>query len=66
METPTIRDLDFIEGQIHITKLRTAAISWVNHLRRCNRDLQLPKDTIEVNWIIQFFDLQERELKSQN
>ncbi len=47
-----------------VNSLREIAITWVNHLRRCNRDLQLPRDTIEVNWIIQFFNLKEEELNS--
>lgn len=49
---------------IDIPELREEAIKWVHHLRKANKILKKPNDTIEICWIIQFFNLKEKELNT--
>ncbi len=59
-----LKDMDFIEGQIHIDKLRQVAIDWVNGLRLVGIEHPEKQDQCasQTGWIRMFFDITDKEL----
>ena len=64
----TLKDMDFIEGQIHISKLKQEAINWIHGLR--NLGLDKPEKQIQcasqTGWIRMFFDITDEDLNTNN